>query len=473
MTFLAIFQAALLAVAGTAGAQQPGRPTKAEDLYKTHCAACHGANWEGGLGGELGDGVWRHGATDADITRSIAKGNAEMGMAPWEGVLTPDQIRSLVILIREKERDTRNRTAPAPKPDFEKPFQTRHHTVRVEPFAEGLEIPWSLAFLPDGRMLVTERPGPVRIVGADGQVESKPVEGTPGVRHHGQGGMMEVAVHPGYATNGWIYLGFADPAAAGGPVDCMTAVVRGRIRDGRWTDQEWIFRARPEFYSGSGVHFGTRFVFDRGFLYFVVGERGGMMIVQDVKRPEGKIFRVHDDGRVPEDNPFAGQPGAERGIWSFGHRNPQGLAFDPRDGALYATEHGPRGGDEFNLIRKGANYGWPVITHGMNYNGTPMGEGAAKEGMEQPLVHWTPSIAACGLACYTGERFPRWKHDFFAGGLGSQELRRLRVEGGEAVEQETILKGIGRVRDVRSGPDGFLYLVLNGPDRIVRLVPGE
>jgi glucose/arabinose dehydrogenase len=252
----------------------------------------------------------------------------------------------------------------------------------------------------------------------------------------------------------------------------MLKIVRGRIRDHSWADQEVVFQVSPDFYTSAGVHFGTRMVFDGGYLYFIVGERGGMLQAQDITRPNGKIYRVFPDGGIPEDNPFAADKKAIPGIWSYGHRNPQGLAIDPRDHAIYATEHGPRGGDEFNLIRKGANYGWPVISHGMNYDGTPLTGFTEKEGMEQPLLHWTPSIAACGLACYTGDKFPNWKYDFFAGGLRG-ELHRIRVKNGKVEGDEILLSGLGRIRDVRTGPDGLLYIVLNQPDRIVRLVPAE
>lgn len=197
------------------------------------------------------------------------------------------------------------------------------------------------------------------------------------------------------------------------------------------------------------------------------------MRAQDLKVPYGKIYRLHDDGRVPEDNPFVGQPGVDWGTWTWGHRNPQGLAFDERNGDLYSTEHGPRGGDEFNLIQKGENYGWPIVTHGMNYDGTPITEHTEMEGIMSPVLHWTPSIAACGLAQYVGDAFPEWKDDFFAGGLASQELRRLRVKDRKVVEEEVILKGLGRVRDVKCGPDGYLYLVINDPDQVVRLVPAK
>lgn len=459
-----------VSIVATAAAQK----AKVEALYGQYCAGCHGAKFEGGQGGSLVDGVWKHGSTDTDLYRSIAKGNVQMGMTPWEGVLSADQIRSLVIFLREKEKQTLAKGMEYPVPSPDKVTKTELHDYRIEMVVEnGLKNPWAVAFLPDGSKLVTEKAGKLRIVGKDGALDPREVEGIPEVTEHGQGGLMEVALHPGHAKNGWVYLGFSDGERKGKDVRCITAVVRGRIKDHRWTDQEWIYRPDPKFRSGAGVHFGTRFVFDQGYIYFVIGERGGMMEAQDLSRPNGKIFRLHDDGRVPDDNPFVKTPGAIPGIWTYGHRNPQGLVIDPRDGAIYNTEHGPRGGDELNLVKPGCNYGWPVITYGMNYDGTPMVSITAKEGMEQPLVYWVPSIAACGLDIYTGDKFPQWKGDLFAGGLAQQEVRRIRLKDRKVVSQEIILKNIGRVRDVAAGPDGCLYVILNGPDRLVRLVPAR
>jgi glucose/arabinose dehydrogenase len=297
---------------------------------------------------------------------------------------------------------------------------------------------------------------------------------------------MEVAVHPDFEKNGWIYLGFSDGTRGKNDrgkedVQCITSVVRGKIKDHQWTDQEWIYRADPKFRSNAGVHFGTRFVFDKGYIYFVIGERGGLMQAQELSRPNGKIHRLHDDGRVPADNPFVKTKDAIASIWSYGHRNPQGLVMDPRDGTFYDTEHGPRGGDELNLVLPGRNYGWPVVTLGMNYNGMPMNykdsEGkdvlsvTAKEGMEPPITYWLPSIAVCGLDFYSGDKFPKWNNDLLVGALAQQEVRRLRIVDKKVVSQEIILKNIGRVRDVATGPDGLIYVILNGPDRIVRMVP--
>lgn len=474
-------QLPLLVLACSSFAAQPVpqvRDMKVEDIYRTLCSSCHGVNFEGGQGGSLVDGIWKHGETDTDIARSIAKGNEPLGMTPWEGTMTEQQVRAMVIFLREQEKRFAGRSADYPVPRPDQVTRTQYHAYRIETVvASGLEIPWALAFLPDGRMLVTERPGALRLVGRDGQLDPEPVRGTPAVIHHGQGGMMEVALHPDYAKNGWIYLGFSegwyqDPAARKDP-RCITAIVRGRIKDHEWVDQEWIYRAAEKFHTGSGVHFGTRIVFRDGYIFFVVGERGGGREAQDVMRPNGKIFRLYDDGRVPDDNPFVNEPGAVPGIWSYGHRNPQGLDFDPVSGGLYSTEHGPRGGDELNLIRKGGNYGWPLVTFGMNYDGKPITGETEREGIESPVIHWTPSIAVCGLDFYEGGRFPEWKNDLFAGALREQEVRRLRLRDGRVVEQEIILKNIGRVRDVADGPDGCLYVVLNEPHRIVRLVPAK
>ncbi len=447
---------------------------KVEDLYQQNCASCHGTNFEGGLGTSLSKGYWLHGSSDEDLTRAINQGFPDLGMPPWESSLAPDQVRSLVVFLREHEQSEAAKTAAVPAPKRDRSVVTKYQAYKLETLTSGLHTPWGLAFLPDGRMLVTEKAGPLRVVSADGKQISEPVKDTPPVMDHGQGGLMAVGVHPDYANNGWIYLGLADGwRDEKNEVKTITAIVRGRIKDGAWTDQEWIYRPGKPFYTGAGVHFGTRFVFDKGYVYFVVGERGGGLQAQDLKRPNGKIFRLFDDGKVPPDNPFVGQPGVEEGIWSYGHRNPQGLTQDTRDGSIWETEHGPRGGDEFNHIRKGLNYGWPVITYGMDYDGRPMpnSEGTAREGMEQPVKYWTPSIAACGLTFYNGDRFPRWKHDFFAGSLKAGELHRLRVADGKLTEEEVVLSGVGRIRSVENGPDGNLYLVFNGPDIIARLVP--
>jgi glucose/arabinose dehydrogenase len=452
---------------------------KVETLYASLCAQCHGERLAGGLAPSFLDGEWKHGGSDADIARTITKGNLEFGMTPWEHVLTKNQIHAMVVFLREKELEALNKGIVFPRPELGKVTKTDRAEYKIEVVVdEGIKKAWAIAFLPDGRKLVTEHAGNLRLIGTDGKLHPEPIKGTPEVIQHGQGGLMEVAVHPNYATNGWIYLGFADGwwEKSEGKKDkahTINAVVRGRIKDHAWVDQEWVWKAEKKFYGDEAYHFGTRIVFDQGYIYFVVGERGGMKQVQELTNPKGKIFRLFDDGREPEDNPFVNTPGAMKGIWSYGHRNAQGLAIDPRDGTIYSTEHGPRGGDELNLILKGHNYGWPIITHGMNYDGTPMTPDSKthEDGMDQPITYWTPSIATSGLDFYDGDRFPGWRNDLFVGALKQKEIRRLRIIDGKVTEQEIILKGLGRVRDVATSLDGYLYVILDGPDHILRLTP--
>ncbi|MCX7891825.1 MAG: PQQ-dependent sugar dehydrogenase [Burkholderiales bacterium] len=354
-------------------------------------------------------------------------------------------------------------------PAIAQTVQTEDYAVRVITLARGLDHPWGLAFLPDGRMLVTERAGRLRIVGADGKLEPKPVSGVPAVEEFGQGGLLDVALHPKFRENGLVYLTFA----ARGPGGVGTEVVRGRLEGRDLLDVKTIFRAEPK--SGGGRHFGSRLVFDRdGLLYVTLGDRGEQDRAQKLDDHAGKIVRITDDGRVPEDNPFRGRAGAKPEIYSLGNRNVQGAALHPRTGILWAHEHGPQGGDEVNVIRAGTNYGWPVITYGVNYGtGTKIGEGTEKPGMAQPLWKWVPSIAPSGMAFYEGDRFPKWQGDLFVGALRERMLVRLKLDGEKVVKEERMLRdALGRIRDVRSGPDGFLYLLTDSSDgALVRLEP--
>lgn len=327
--------------------------------------------------------------------------------------------------------------------------------LEITSVARGLEHPWGLAFLPDGRMLVTERPGRLRIVSADGSV-SAPVSGVPEVYAKGQGGLLDVALDPDFATNPWVYLSFSEPGEGGGG----TAVARGRLVDGALTDVAVIFRQMPKLEAGQ--HFGSRLVFDRqGRLYVTSGDRGNWDNPQRLDRGQGKIFRINRDGSIPADNPFVGRDDAIAAIWSYGHRNVQGAALHPQTGVLWQTEHGARGGDELNIPGSGLNYGWPVITLGINYNGQPIGSGEkSAEGMEQPIHSWTPSIAPSGLAFYTADRFPEWKGSLFVGALAFQRVVRLSLDGDKVIAEQPLLVDFGeRIRDVRQGPDGYLYLL--------------
>lgn len=341
---------------------------------------------------------------------------------------------------------------------------------RVATVVDGLEHPWGMAFLPGGDMLVTERPGRLRLI-RNGVLLPGPIAGVPAVWATGQGGLLDVVLHPNFASNRFVYLSYAKP----GPRGATTAVARGRLEGNRLTNVREIFEANA--WSTAGVHFGSRMVFDRkGYLFVSIGDRGRMENAQDLSNHAGTIVRLHDDGRVPADNPFVNRAGALPEIYAYGIRTPQGLAIHPVTGELWETEHGPRGGDEINHIRAGRNYGWPVVTYGINYNGQKISDLTAKEGMEQPLHYWVPSIATSGLAIYNGDKFPNWRGSMFVGGLAGQHLSRVPVSAaGKAGEPERLLAGRGqRIRDVRVGPDGYVYVLVDAAKApLLRLEPGR
>ncbi len=358
-------------------------------------------------------------------------------------------------------------------------LRSAYHDYRVVTVVEGLEHPWSIAFLPGGDMLITERPGRLRIV-REGVLLEEPVAGVPEVLAQGQGGLLDVVPHPDFASNRLLYLSYSKPLADS--AGATTAVVRGRFENDRLTEVELLFEADSR---GRG-HYGSRLAFDgNGYLFITVGDRqapprGDLEAhpAQDLSNHHGTINRIHDDGRVPADNPFVGQDGARPEIWSYGHRNAQGLAIHPETGDLWANEHGPQGGDELNLIRPGLNYGWPVVGYGVNYrSGAAIHEGTHREGMEPPVHVWVPSIATSGLLIYTGDRFPAWRGNIFVGGLGGEQLARLTLDGQEVEQEETLHFGRGRIRDVRQGPDGYIYLAIDdrqgGLTPVVRLEPTD
>ncbi len=346
-------------------------------------------------------------------------------------------------------------------------FNSAEHKFRVTTVTRGLEYPWSLAFLPDGSMLVTERPGRLRVI-RDGRLEPKPVQGLPAIAEVGQGGLLDIALDPDFARNRLIYLSYA----GAGPSGHGTEVARARLTEAGLSGWQTLLVVEPK--SSGGRHFGSRLGFGPdGQLYVTSGERGEPERAQDLGDLAGTVIRLTADGAVPPDNPFIGRPGARPEIFSYGHRNPQGLAIDRATGRIWAVEHGPRGGDELNLIRPGANYGWPVITYGMSYAGFKIGEGSAKPGMAQPATHWVPSISPSGLTYYDGDAFPKWRGNLFAGALSGQLLVRLELDGERVVGEERLLEELGeRIRDVRQGPDGRLYLLTDDDDgALLRLDP--
>ena len=441
-----------------------------KDLYMMICAACHGQQLQGGVAQSLVDGVWQFGASKSAMKKNIKHGITHLGMPTFENMLTDKQINSVIKFIQETGEQEGAVRPPAPKT-----LQTLEYEIEVDVFVEGVEIPWSIDFLDARTALITERPGRLRMV-TNGVLAADPVANIPTVHASGQGGLLDVAVDPNYAENGWVYLSYSHAleVAEGEPVPAMTRIARGKIVDNAWTSEEVIFTAKEEHYKTKGVHYGSRIVFDKaGFLYFSVGDRGDQDNAQDLSLPNGKIHRIHLDGSIPEDNPFVNTENAYPSIFSYGHRNPQGLAIHPGTDLPWETEHGPMGGDEINRPKKGLNYGWPVVTYGRNYNGTIVSEHEHAEGYEEPVLFWRPSLATCGLDFYEGEAFGRWNNHLLSGSLRYEELRLLTVTDERVMHSEVILKGAGRVRDVTVGPDGFIYVALNTPDQILRLRPTQ
>ena len=366
-------------------------------------------------------------------------------------------------------------------------YQSAHHDYRVVPVAEDLVQPWSMAWLPNGDMLITEKPGRLRMV-RDGQLLPEAIPGTPEVLYKGQGGLFEVVPHPDFNENQWVYLTFAKPDANEVDDGSTTAIARGRLQDGRLTNVVELFAAQA---AGFG-HYGGKLVFDgEGHMFLTLGDRQDFSFgdrealmahsAQDRTNHKGVIVRLNDDGTVPDDNPFVGVDGVLPEIWSYGHRSPQGLAIHPITGDLWESEHGPQGGDEINLIEPGNNYGWPVVGRGVNYGafGRPIHVGISEEGMTSPTNFWVPSIATSGLMIYSGDKFPMWVGDIFSGALAGEQLARVHLddEYRSVVLEETLAYDIGRIRDVRQGPDGYIYLAISdrqaGPSPIVRLEPAD
>jgi len=349
--------------------------------------------------------------------------------------------------------------------------QTAAGPVRLVTVAEGLEHPWGIAFLPDGRALVTERPGRLRIVAKDGTL-GRPLEGVPEVHAINQGGLLDVALDPDFASNRLVYLSYTEPREGGNG----TAVARGRLAEGALADVQVIFRQQPTVKGGH--HFGSRLVFARdGRLFVTLGDRFTERArAQTLDSHLGKVVRIERDGKVPVDNPFANRAGALPEIWSYGHRNVQGAALHPKTGELWTNEHGPRGGDELNRTLAGRNYGWPTVSYGIEYSGGKISDSPTAPGIEPPVHHWVPSIATSGLLFYTGERFPKWRGSAFVGGLASKQVARLEMDGDRVVSEERLFEGVvnQRVRDVEQGPDGLIYLLTDEKKgRLLRIEPAE
>ena len=439
------------------------------DTFTKLCASCHGNDLKGEISQSLLDGSWQFGSRKGDIMRSIKFGYPHHGMPAWGVVLTDAEIDSLAsFLMHEEER------LGIIKPPIPDTLETQDYMIKVDVIAEGLDVPWAIDFIGPNRALITERSGRLRIMENEVLLPDV-VEGIPEVRAGGQGGLLDVAVDPDYDREPWIYLAFSHGHGTliedgEERVPAMTSIVRAKLVNNTWSNQEVLFQAPYETYKTAGHHFGSRIVFDpEGYLYFSIGDRGTSEDAQDLGKPNGKVHRIYKDGRIPKTNPFYDTPGAVKSIYSYGNRNAQGLAVHPETGQLWETEHGPLGGDELNLISPGLNYGWPVICYGINYNGEIITDLTHKKGMEQPISYWKPSIATCGLDFYNGDVFPKWKNRLLVGALRMEELQLLDIEKDRMMYRQTILKNAGRVRDVTTGPDGAIYVVLNEPGKVLRL----
>tara|TARA_R110002051_G_scaffold8755_1_gene35927 strand:+ start:23607 stop:24731 length:1125 start_codon:yes stop_codon:yes gene_type:complete len=339
------------------------------------------------------------------------------------------------------------------------------NVFKAELFVDELQVPWGFTFLPDKSILITEKEGKL-IHFANGKKTF--IGNIPEVYNRGQGGLLDIELHPDFEKNGWIYLTYA--SSEGNEKGGHTAIMRAKLKNNSLTENQVLYKAVPN--TTKGQHFGSRITFDNnGFLYFSIGERGDRDInPQDIKRDGGKIYRLHDDGRIPTDNPFVNIKGAKTAIYSYGHRNPQGLIRHPKTGEIWDNEHGPRGGDEINIIKKGANYGWPLVTYGINYGGTSITDKTEMKGMEQPIHYWVPSIAPSGMAYVTSDKYQNWKGSLLVGSLAFQYLERLVLDGTKVISREKLMDGLGRVRAVKEGPDGFIYVAIEGKG-IYKLIP--
>ncbi len=442
----------------------PANEEKAKEAYAEYCSGCHGEQMEAFV-----DRNWKHGKDLNSIIRSIKYGSPDFGMPAYDSVISDEVTATMADMLVKyiKEVDAYN---PAPRPTSNI-FVFDGIRVRLDTIATELNSPWGFAQLPDGNYLITDRAG--QLYQVDHNRNKMLIKNTPAALSEGQGGLLDLKLHPNFSENGWVYISYSKYRMDGNVKMTTTAIVRGKIKNGEFTDAQEIFEANP--YTSTKHHYGSKIMFDdKGYIFFSVGERGRENeFPQSTQNDNGKIHRLHDDGRIPEDNPFV-QDGKSKGsIWSYGHRNPQGLIFDKGTGIIWETEHGPRGGDELNIIRKGANYGWPVICYCINYDGKPITSISKKEGMEQPEIYWTPSIAPCGMTMITGDRYPQWKGNIMVGSLRYKYLNRCEMKGNKVVKQEKLFSNLGRMRNAEMGNDGYLYIAVESPGRVFKVVPVE
>ena len=347
---------------------------------------------------------------------------------------------------------------------------TKKENFKVENYVDNFDIPWGMTFLPNKNLIISDKNGDLWEINYENKKKTQ-IIGAPKVKYKGQGGLLDVQVHPDFINNNYIYIGFTD-FLKNKKNKTFTSIIRARLEKNTLINHKYIYKADDRYYTSRTLHYGTRIVFDQeGHLYFSIGDRGNRDQAQLLNYPNGKIHRLNDDGSIPKDNPFIKHNNAIKSIWTYGNRNPQGLAIHPVSSIIFETEHGPKGGDELNILFSGKNYGWPEITYGKNYSGTIITKNTHKEGMEQPVIHWTPSIAVCGIDFYDGELFKNWKNNLLVTSLKLENLYRLDIKNNKVINQELIYNAGSRIRDVETGPDGYIYLALEEPGRIIRLIP--
>lgn len=466
---------ALLPVLWLAPSAWPQDLNRGADIYATYCAQCHGPNLEGGQVAGFLDGMWNYGSGRVLHKDNIKFGIVGTQMIAWGTILNDAQIDAVLDFILEREKNMGVKP-PAPKERSE----TEHYKLKVEVLAEGLKQPWGIEFLDERTAVFSEFTGQLRLM-VDGKVLPEPVAGTPPPANKSSGqtfGFMDVALHPRYAENGWIYLCYIHEMGDIPPGEVhrlsSTRIVRGRIRNHEWVDEEVVYDPRPEDYTIIHDHFGSRMVFDHnGNLHFSIGDRGRMLDAQNLSRPEGKFHRIHDDGRPVDTNPYNSleRYGVLPTVFAYGTRNAQGFAVHPETNEIWSAEHGPMGGDELNLVRAGANYGWPLATKGLDRDGTVQTPYKSLPGMVDPIHYWVPSPALCGIEFVTSPLFPAWKDNLLVAALKHQHIYRLELDGHKVVKEEVILRESGRVRDIKTAPDGSLYVLIDRRGMILRLTP--
>lgn len=435
---------------------------KTEKIFTQFCSSCHGEKVEAFV-----DRKWKHGNSKAELIKTITNGVLDAGMPSWKASISAKEIDKLAdLIVLNLASVNQYKFTEAKKQSI---YKSGKMTIKLDTVAIGFDSPWGLTQMPNGEFLITDRSGVLYRV--DNNKNKYKIKNTPQVLVKGQGGLLDVEIHPQFSENGWVYLSYSKFKVVDSVNLTTTAIVRGKIVDDNFVNSEELFEAFP--YTKTTYHYGSRIVFDgKGYMYFSVGERGmHFEYAQSTENDLGKIHRLYDDGKVPLDNPFYAKAPNRPSIYTFGNRNPQGLVYNEAFKQVWETEHGPRGGDEINIVRKGGNYGWPVISYGINYDGKPITNLSKKEGMEQPENYYVPSIAPSGLAFVTSDKYGDWKGSLLIGSLRFNYLERVVVKNGKLTPNQKELINIGRMRNVKMGNDGFIYVSVENPGTVFRLIP--